>query len=215
MVFFPAKIKFVENGTWNGIVNNECYNFGDNTKKVIIGTQVSRGGWKFPGKGYWVSDRAYACDMRNHWGGWWVAYFYGSGNVDVTFVEDNPNNSMGTYDINYIPTADQIRYKAFNKLLYGPHRLSFKKSCVSDAIDYSLPYSQPWTHNTKWSGNLQSRKKKAICDKVPEKSMDIELCCGNVNRSVKISPNLTGDNETITMNGVTIHIPSSIKVIIK
>lgn len=201
MVFVDASLQFFENGTLDDV----SYNPGDNSFKVIIGTQViyydtdiSGGGkstdinyvlnkdssYNFPGHGYWVSDRAYACDMRDFWGGWWVAYFYDAtaidpSYVDVTFVADNPNNTFGTYDPKYIPTEEQIKHKEFNNPNYG-HRLSFVAP-INGVIDYSLPYSQPWTHNTPWSGNLQSNYTNNIdwySIQIIEKSTDIERFFG-------------------------------------
>ena len=55
-MFFLANVSFLE-------------------KEKIIGTLLYNHDNLFPGNGYWVTNSAYANDMRPYLGGWWLAYF--------------------------------------------------------------------------------------------------------------------------------------------
>jgi len=58
-MFFPANVSFLEGGGEKKIIDTLCYN----------------NDYLFTGNGYWVTNTAYANDMRPYWGGWWLAYF--------------------------------------------------------------------------------------------------------------------------------------------
>ena len=58
-MFFPANISFFDRGGEKKILDTLCYN----------------NDYLFPGQGYWVTNSAYANDMRLYLGGWWLAYF--------------------------------------------------------------------------------------------------------------------------------------------
>jgi hypothetical protein len=74
--------------------------FRDDAYKTIISTIITSGNYQFPGRGYWVTNNSYANDMRQYWGGWWVAHFYNNNIVNIGF-----NSFTG---ITGIPTEEQI-----------------------------------------------------------------------------------------------------------
>jgi len=88
MVFIEANLQFTDNG-------------GD---KTIVGTIATANGDPFPGIGYWVTNNAYANNMKPYWGGWWVAYFYNNNIVNIGFsvFPDIPTGD--------VPTEEQILY---------------------------------------------------------------------------------------------------------
>jgi|LauGreSBDMM110SN_4_FD.fasta_scaffold00666_8 hypothetical protein len=93
-MFFPANILFLEWGV-----------------KKIIGTLCYNDDYLFQGNGYWVSDTAYANDMRPYWGGWWLAYFDNNTRlVKVSFSDEYTSLPTEAQIISSTMNSDSITF---------------------------------------------------------------------------------------------------------
>jgi len=147
-MFFPTNVSFLEGGGIKKIIDTLCYN----------------NNYLFPGQGYWVTNTAYANDMRPYWGGWWLAYFDDNTKlVKVGFssqytslpteaqiisstVNSNPNIFTGELQFNsdYITTGQQLQI-----VLNNPNALT--ANIVNDIVIFNTMVSNEFkkiTSNT-------------------------------------------------------------------
>jgi len=82
----------------------------DDNAKHIKGTQLYVDGYfinPLPGTGYWITDNAYANNMTDYWGGWWIAFFYSDNTVMIGF-----------FSFTEIPTEQEIEQNVVSRYSY-------------------------------------------------------------------------------------------------